>query len=428
MWQAATDKHGRQYFYNKYTRVTTWEKPKELWTPQELQLHRLGWQRYTTKDGRPYWYNGQLKKSVWNPLEISEGTSTETNEDNLDGSPAKRAKIVDNSDTSDLYSAFDQACVIGKNYRDALPSLIHIEQFRCLENMTERVKAFEDYQRIRGIRNSSIESEKNFSDAFVELEKFKTAKSFSEIEPYLATSILSSRDKKKAFEVFAEAGSIISHKYAPEIYENEKGRMEHDLSTQLSQQSVSNVDVEQLMLILKSSDNFSIEENDKIEICKASIEKYCEKVNQWLLTQANREDREDRHARENFILYLSKLPKSDLISWSKIVEKRDKPLKEMCGRIGSGANELYAEYVSRCRSLLKDSVKNARELMARHDYTIEKISENKLRDFLVHESDIEDVDTVLDVIFRRPPFDKEATDGGILDIPQKNGKMDILPY
>ncbi|KAJ2156484.1 U1 snRNP protein [Coemansia sp. RSA 552] len=60
-WVAATTQDGRTYFYNKFTKQTTWEKPDELKTAQERDSV---WKEYS-KNNRPYWYNTVTKKTTW---------------------------------------------------------------------------------------------------------------------------------------------------------------------------------------------------------------------------------------------------------------------------------------------------------------------------------------------------------------------------
>ncbi|KAJ1955867.1 U1 snRNP protein [Linderina pennispora] len=67
-WTEYTSPDGRAYYYNRETRVTSWEKPDELKTPQE---RASVWKEYA-KDGKPYWYNTVTKKSTWTrPVELA---------------------------------------------------------------------------------------------------------------------------------------------------------------------------------------------------------------------------------------------------------------------------------------------------------------------------------------------------------------------
>ncbi|KAI9502741.1 U1 snRNP protein [Coemansia spiralis] len=68
-WAEYTTPEGRVYFFNRETKVTTWEKPDELKTQQERESV---WKEYV-KDGKPYWYNTMTKKSTWSrPAELGE--------------------------------------------------------------------------------------------------------------------------------------------------------------------------------------------------------------------------------------------------------------------------------------------------------------------------------------------------------------------
>ncbi|KAJ1964458.1 U1 snRNP protein [Dipsacomyces acuminosporus] len=71
-WIEYTSPDGRAYYFNRDTRVTTWEKPDELKSPEE---RASVWKEYA-KDGRPYWYNTVTKQSTWTkPTELTKGNS-----------------------------------------------------------------------------------------------------------------------------------------------------------------------------------------------------------------------------------------------------------------------------------------------------------------------------------------------------------------
>ncbi|KAJ2852527.1 U1 snRNP protein [Coemansia brasiliensis] len=71
-WIEYTSSDGRAYYYNRNTKITTWEKPDELKTPQERDSV---WKEYS-KDGRPYWYNTVTKKSTWTRPDVFKSQST----------------------------------------------------------------------------------------------------------------------------------------------------------------------------------------------------------------------------------------------------------------------------------------------------------------------------------------------------------------
>ncbi|KAK4284452.1 hypothetical protein QN277_001284 [Acacia crassicarpa] len=64
-WIEHTSANGRRFYYNKKTKVSSWEKPFELLTPIERADASTNWKEYTSPDGRKYFYNKVTKESKW---------------------------------------------------------------------------------------------------------------------------------------------------------------------------------------------------------------------------------------------------------------------------------------------------------------------------------------------------------------------------
>ncbi|KAK7280237.1 hypothetical protein RJT34_25299 [Clitoria ternatea] len=64
-WIEHTCANGRKFYYNKKTKVSSWEKPFELMTPIERIDASTNWKEYTSPDGRKYYYNKVTKESKW---------------------------------------------------------------------------------------------------------------------------------------------------------------------------------------------------------------------------------------------------------------------------------------------------------------------------------------------------------------------------
>ncbi|KAL1544332.1 pre-mRNA-processing protein 40B [Salvia divinorum] len=61
-----------KYFYNKRTRVSSWEKPLELMTPNERADASTDWREFTSPEGRRFYFNKVTKQSKWRiPEEVS---------------------------------------------------------------------------------------------------------------------------------------------------------------------------------------------------------------------------------------------------------------------------------------------------------------------------------------------------------------------
>ncbi|KAG8364185.1 hypothetical protein BUALT_Bualt19G0100700 [Buddleja alternifolia] len=56
---------GKKYYYNKRTKISSWEKPVELMTPNERADATTDWREFITPEGRRYYFNKITKKSKW---------------------------------------------------------------------------------------------------------------------------------------------------------------------------------------------------------------------------------------------------------------------------------------------------------------------------------------------------------------------------
>ncbi|KAF3434517.1 hypothetical protein FNV43_RR21602 [Rhamnella rubrinervis] len=64
-WREHTSADGRRYYYNRKTKLSSWEKPLELMTPTERADASTNWKEFTSPDGRKYYYNKVTKESKW---------------------------------------------------------------------------------------------------------------------------------------------------------------------------------------------------------------------------------------------------------------------------------------------------------------------------------------------------------------------------
>ncbi|XP_057466091.1 pre-mRNA-processing protein 40A-like isoform X3 [Actinidia eriantha] len=64
-WLEHTSRYGKKYYYNKKTKLSTWEKPLELMTPIERADASTDWKEHAGPEGRKYYYNKVTKQSKW---------------------------------------------------------------------------------------------------------------------------------------------------------------------------------------------------------------------------------------------------------------------------------------------------------------------------------------------------------------------------
>ncbi|GAB6030459.1 hypothetical protein CHUAL_007326 [Chamberlinius hualienensis] len=72
-WSEHKSPDGRLYYYNNVTKQSSWEKPDELKTREELLLSQCPWKEYKSDTGKIYYHNVQTKESKWTiPKELEE--------------------------------------------------------------------------------------------------------------------------------------------------------------------------------------------------------------------------------------------------------------------------------------------------------------------------------------------------------------------
>eukprot|EP01071_Lankesteria_metandrocarpae_P001929 Lankesteria_metandrocarpae@DN1974_c0_g1_i1.p1 len=70
MWTEHKAKDGRIFWHSNLTGKSTWEKPDELKSADEvLWSSQTPWKQYTAVDGRNFWFNKDTKESVWDTPE-----------------------------------------------------------------------------------------------------------------------------------------------------------------------------------------------------------------------------------------------------------------------------------------------------------------------------------------------------------------------
>ncbi|KAL6964147.1 hypothetical protein U1Q18_035206 [Sarracenia purpurea var. burkii] len=82
-WLEHTSRNGKKYYYNKQTKLSTWEKPLELMTPIERADATTDWKEHMSPEGRKYYYNKITKQSKWtipDELKVSFPSKTHLND------------------------------------------------------------------------------------------------------------------------------------------------------------------------------------------------------------------------------------------------------------------------------------------------------------------------------------------------------------
>ncbi|GER36382.1 pre-mRNA-processing protein 40A, partial [Striga asiatica] len=64
-WKEHTTREGKKYYYNKRTKISSWEKPFELMSPIERADASTDWREFIAPDGRRFYHNKVTKQSKW---------------------------------------------------------------------------------------------------------------------------------------------------------------------------------------------------------------------------------------------------------------------------------------------------------------------------------------------------------------------------
>lgn len=64
-WTTHVAPDGRNYYHNKETGVSTYDKPDELKSNDEKEAPQCAWKEFTAPGGKKYYYNSLTKKSEW---------------------------------------------------------------------------------------------------------------------------------------------------------------------------------------------------------------------------------------------------------------------------------------------------------------------------------------------------------------------------
>merc|ERR1719199_1509759 len=64
-WTEHKAADGRTYYYKASTNESTWDKPDDLKSAEELAQNNTVWKTYKTAESKEYYFNTETKQSVW---------------------------------------------------------------------------------------------------------------------------------------------------------------------------------------------------------------------------------------------------------------------------------------------------------------------------------------------------------------------------
>ncbi|XP_041990225.1 pre-mRNA-processing protein 40A-like isoform X2 [Salvia splendens] len=118
-WREHTTREGKKYFYNKRTRISSWEKPLELMTPTERADASTDWREFTSPEGRRFYFNKVTKQSKWRMPDEVKSSRERMNTTLHEETPAVRD--ADSHTSAALSTSANEASTSNTNNLSVLP-------------------------------------------------------------------------------------------------------------------------------------------------------------------------------------------------------------------------------------------------------------------------------------------------------------------
>ena len=163
-WATHRTAEGREYYYNKETNTTTWEKPDVLKAAEEkgaavsAAVATSSWKEFSDASGKKYYHNTKTKQTQWTmPDELKAAAAAE--DAPAAGAAATEAGAAASSsaepaveDTTEERKQFVQmlestAGVTAElTWEDAMRLIINNPTYRVLKTLAERKETFQGWK------------------------------------------------------------------------------------------------------------------------------------------------------------------------------------------------------------------------------------------------------------------------------------------
>ncbi|PRP74435.1 pre-mRNA-processing factor [Planoprotostelium fungivorum] len=140
----------KKYYHNKKTNSTTWDKPLEFKSTEELAATPCVWKEFTHDSGRKYYYNSSTKTSVWEePTEYKlirdaqEIMRQKNGEPEIDDKPAPMSEKQKNAIFHQLLES--KLVTSTWTWDMAMRAIINDERYGILPSLSEKKASFTEY-------------------------------------------------------------------------------------------------------------------------------------------------------------------------------------------------------------------------------------------------------------------------------------------
>lgn len=391
-WAEVKHDSGRLYYYNKETKETTWEKPRELYTAEDELLEKSSWKKYFSKETkRYYYYNVETKKTTWNfPLadQKKEPIESKAEPESSSGSEYEQIfaipKKEETSQEKDPKAAFME--LLDKNNVDStwsfqrvMETFIDEPAYWNISDPLQKKSYFREYlmeksrKEMSDLKNLREKFEADFrlliAKYLKQIHYYTRWKTFREMireEPIYENSLLPEKEKRAIFTSHVDK--------LRETHENEQKKLkqqaleefENYFNTQMKTYVSNGEGWEKVLRVFEADprvkQNKHFESLSRLDILNVYISHFNEVVGSLkaeIKDLEKRNYREDRKARDGFRNLLNDMKQDNLFSVNSTFKevfpyiKDDQSFLRMLGRPGSSPLELFWDIIEEQNILLR---------------------------------------------------------------------------
>jgi len=439
-WSEHETSDGRSYFFNKRTGVSTWEKPKELKSKEELEENSCPWTEHVADSGRKYYYNHITQESSWDiPPELkalqekearenggTEGSKNESNGDEEDGEQKQEenSTIAEEDDFSTKEYALTAFQSLLKDFNvsytwtweETMVAIISDPRYKALNTLPERKQAFQEY--VDAIKATEKEARRakeradreNFFAMLRELDE--TSLRYRKVE-----SLCENDERWKAIERDLDREDLFDdYKWEMEQKEKEERKAKRkeakkEFKKLLMTSELITIDTQwrDMKQHFRENPHYkALERLDRLKIFEERMRTLEQAYNDQLRKSTVKKKRTERKNRDAFREFLQKEYKEGAFDvktrWKEYRKeiKSDPVYSTMIGQSGSTPSELFGDFIEDLEVRFNKDEKVLRDIMEDISFQVTiDTTFDQLQDAISSHEDFSAIDPVnLNLLFK----------------------------
>merc|ERR1719409_1598902 len=388
-WTEHKAADGRTYYYKAATNESTWDKPDQLKSAEELAQNSTVWKTYKTAEGKEYYFNTETKQSVWEkPAELlPPGSKQEDEEEEEDlaqytGSQEARLEGFQKFLRKRNVSSKSRWEVCQKEFADC-------KMFLLLETNSERKQAFANWvqgskkreaeearQKKAGAREKLLRALGDWSDKKPSTSFREVCEAFYQEEWW---SLLEDTEKEDITQEFFE-------EYVEKYRKDHKGSVRSDKMEKLKQTYRDREDIsydmrwQKVKKLMEDDPTFKwLDKVDSIQVWEDFVAEEADK-------EADRKERDkrtfERRSRDAFRKLLQEEKDAGQITmttlWPHVVKRIHEDARYQAaigaasGSSGSTPKELFLDLKQELQDEFSGVIEKAKAHLKKNGFTVSK--------------------------------------------------------